>query len=482
MPVLNRTDSLPALAPSLRRWERLPGGSQARLTWLLCASAIAHLTFTPIAALLGALAWLVAPADQDPTPERLDGFVVELMEVPSRSREHAMPSQVSAPPGPGAVSEGGEFILEAAASAEPPPPRPIAEKVDALPEEVPKDEPPPPRPKRSAKPKPTARPPSISGDAPKRNQPSPPAVSDPAASPVDLSAVRGPARQTNARVNLLFYSERLRGHPLGARLGRLVGGLPQWQSFLGQARIDPIEQVDRLLLVGSSFRRTADVVAVVRHRLGPTGGRAAIEGLVQRPPRGRWLQQKPPVALAYADRAERLFVLSGPHTVMVGPKHLRRELVAASPVKFPPGAGKEALVLFVKSPRRTLGRLPVSLPESLKWLRVGVATRSDGGADVSFLAEDASAKAATQHAAELATALNALTNPNLGRLGALLGVRTLSFLDPLSLQAEGAEIGGELRVTLRQLKRLLTMLEGSLRPPSGSVTGVGRAPGAPSPR
>lgn len=466
------------------RWERLPGGSGVAWVWVLCLSALGHLAFTPVAALVGALAWLVSPAEEALERERLDGFVIELLQEPGDSAPRS-PQQSLAPVAPGAgpqvtLEEPGSDVA-AVSPQKPATPREAEATRQKKAQKAPARKPTPPRPAPPRKPKSPSRPPVVpkpaAGDSKARKRP----VPDPAASPVELSAVRGPARQSNARVNLLLYSERLRGHPLSPRVGRLISALPQWKSFLGQAQLDPIQQVDRLLMVGSSFRRTADVVAVVRHRLGRTGARRAVEGLVQRPPRGRWLQQKPPVALAFADRAERLFVLSGPDTVLVGPTHLRKELVAATPVRFPPGAGEEALVVSVKDPRRTLGRLPIRLPSSLKWLRLGVSLRGDGSADLSLLAEDASAEAAGRHATELAAAFNALTNPSLGSLGALLGVRSLSFLDRLSLHADGPRIRGQLHVKLRQLQRLLGMLEGSLPAAPGRERPLGRAP-APSSR
>jgi hypothetical protein len=68
-----------------------------------------------------------------------------------------------------------------------------------------------------------------------------------------------------------------------------------------------------------------------------------------------------------------------------------------------------------------------------------------------------------------------LTNPELGALGALFGVRSLSFLDPIDLEARGRRIHGELRIKPVQLERLLTYAEELVR------QWTGRRVSAPAP-
>jgi hypothetical protein len=116
-------------------------------------------------------------------------------------------------------------------------------------------------------------------------------------------------------------------------------------------------------------------------------------------------------------------------------------------------------VLHVRTPSHALRGLPISLPDSFSWLRLDVTPLPDGGALLRITAEDASAREATSHARNLSTALNTLTNPDLGALGALLGLRSIAFVDRIELRAQGAQISGQVNVSRHQLERLLGLAE-----------------------
>jgi hypothetical protein len=161
---------------------------------------------------------------------------------------------------------------------------------------------------------------------------------------------------------------------------------------------------------------------------------------------------------------------------VIAPPHLERQLLSTSIERFPEPGSDDALVVNIKTPWRALMGLPFELPKSLAWARLGVLPLADGGAHLRIEAEDADAAQADEHAYTLERAINALTNPELGALGALLGVRSLSFLDPLELEAKGRRIRGELRVKPAQLERLLTYAEEMVR----QWTGRRSPPGAPS--
>jgi len=274
-----------------------------------------------------------------------------------------------------------------------------------------------------------------------------------------MSGVDSEVVDSNANVNLLLMTERVRNHPLGPRIGKLIVAFPQWSSFFESGDIDPVRDINRLLVVGPQFRRSADVVAILQHDLPAPVLRAAVDRLVQRPPRGRWLRSKVPAAYAHADRAERLFAMTAPHVLVVAPPQLERQILATPPTRFPTPAGDEAVVLHVKTPWRALMGLPFRLPESIAWLRLDVSPAADGSVQVRITAEDADAKLAAEHARDLSDALNALTNPDLGALGALVGLRSIAFIDRIQFRARDRRISGEVRVTPRQLERLMAYAE-----------------------
>jgi hypothetical protein len=405
--------------------------SARALAWALSFSLAVHLLLTPVAAWLGVFAWLFHAAAQQDTSE-----AEQLRSIPiTWLGEEAEPAPESAGPAPAltapvAMTEApSPAPVPPLAPPAPQPPNPIEKAAENRPEKAPA--------------KPAAARPDI-------------------AHPVALSGVQTEIVDSNANVNLLLLSERVREHPLGARIGRLLVDFPQWSSFFATAEIDPIRDLNRILIVGPEFRRSADMVAIVQHRLGRELLRKAIDRLVRRPPSGRWLKSKVPAARAHADRAQRLFVLPSSNLLVVAPLHLEKQLLAAPPIKFPAPEGKEALVLHVRSPAHALRGLPIPVPESLLWLRLDVMTLEAGGAELRLSAEDGDAASARSHARSLTAAINALTNRDLGALGALFGLRSLALIDAFELRSEGNRISGRVDVSRAQLERLLSLAEGLL--------------------
>jgi hypothetical protein len=431
------------------RWLREPRWRV--ISWTLALSAALHVALTPFAGLLGLMAWLLAPPPQaEVEAEQLRSIPITLLsdeelgqiEAYERAREAASTAAVS----------------EAVLPTEPAAPAP-ARAAEPSPPASPARPPPPPAPKVGPVP---AR-----GDA------------EGIGHPVAMSGVTSEVVDSNANVNLLMVTERLRRHPLGTRIGRLIVDFPQWSSFFESGEIDPVRDINRILIVGPQFRRSADVVAILEHDLPQPVLRAAVDRLVQRPPRGRWLKAKFPAARAHADRAERLFALTAPHVIVVAPLQLERQILATPPTHFPSPQGDAALVLHVKTPWRALAGLPLALPPSLAWLRLDVIPNDDGGALVGISAEDADAQQAADHAQSLSMALNALTNPDLGALGALIGLRSIAFVDKIHFQARDRRISGQVRVTPRQLERLLAYAEEFARAWTGRRSdGTGSLPPA----
>lgn len=403
------------------------GHSARTLAWALSFSVAVHLVLTPVAAWLGVFAWLFQLTNVEDTsePEQLRSIPITWL------GEEAEPEPESAAPAPALTAPVALTETPSAPPvptvkpAAPAPPSPVEEK--ETPEKPPEAKPPAGRPDIEH--------------------------------PVALAGVQTELVDSNANVNLLMFSDRVREHPLGPRIGKLLTGLPQWSSFFETAELDPIRDLNRILIVGPEFRRSADVVAIVQHRLGREVLRKALDRLVRRPPRGRWLNSKVPAARAHADRAERLFVLPSSHLLVVAPLHLEKQLLASPPLRFPAPEGKEALVLHVRSPVRALRGLPLALPESMAWLRVDVTALEDGGAQLRMTAEDADAALARSHAQGLTAAINALTHPDLGALGALLGLRSIALIDRLELRAQGNRISGQVELSRAQLERLLGLAE-----------------------
>ena len=418
-----------AKPPPASPWRSLRAPRGRIIVWMVSLSAVLHLVFTPLAGLLGFMASLLAA----PPPPEVEAE--QLRSIPITLLSDADLAALDAPPAPAEPQPALE-----AAPHEPNAPLPAGKPAPAKPMPPPPAPPPlhPPE-----KPTPAARGSAAEGSG----------------HPVAMTGMASEIVDSNANVNLLLVTERIRQHPLGPRIGRLIMNFPQWSSFFESGAVDPVRDIDRMLVVGPQFRRSADVVAVLQHSVPQAVMRGAVDRLVQRPPKGRWLRAKFPIAKAQADRAQRLFALTSPHVLVVAPLQLESQLLASPPTAFPAPAGDEAVVLHVKTPWRALMGLPFRLPESIAWLRLDVVPIADGSVQVHISAEDADARQAAEHAQDLSLSLNALTNPDLGALGALIGLRSIAFIDKIQFQARDKRITGQVRVSPRQLERLMLYAE-----------------------
>lgn len=416
--------------PDNSPWRSLRGPSTRLIAWTVAVSAVLHLAFTPLAGLFGLMTSLLAP----PPPPELEAE--QLRSIPITLLSDAELAELDGPSAP--------------AVAPPPPASEVLPHDPRAPQVAPKPVPPKP-----AAPPPAPRPPEKPTPAPTPRGDAAEGIGH----PVAMTGLASEIVDANANVNLLLVTERLRQHPLGPRIGRLIMNFPQWSSFFESGAVDPVRDIDRMLVVGPQFRRSADVVAILEHSVPRDVMRGAVDRLVQRPPKGRWLRAKFPVARANADRAERLFALTGPRVLVVAPTQLESQILAAPPTAFPAPAGEEAVVLHIKTPWRALIGLPFRLPESIEWLRLDVVPVADGGAQVHITAKDADARRAAEHAQTLSVALNALTNPDLGALGALVGLRSIAFIDKIQFRARGDRLSGQVRVSPRQLERLMVYAE-----------------------
>jgi hypothetical protein len=398
---------------------------------LVILSALLHTPLTPVAALFGLLSLLARPTAQPLAHEKpITAIPVELIEgnglfdpgTPGALKPHGeKPTAPKAPP-PKPASPSGPTLDVGAKHR--------AVDVDAGPE--------------------AGRPGSDAGQADA-------GAGRSAGDPVAMSGSAGRLTDANANVRLLIFSDRIRHNPLGARVGELLRAAYQWRDFFGTAGLDPIRDLDRILIVGPQLRDSSNVVAVLRYNVSRARMHAALEALVQRDTRhGAWLDAGAPAARASADRAERVFVMPAPHIVVVAPLSAAQSAMSLhGPLHFPPPHGNEALVAFVRTPWRAFIGIPFNVPKSIRWVRLGIAPTPAGGAVASLVAEDASAKAARADAESLTDAINALTQVNLGFVGALFGARHISFIQPVNFQAQGNEIVGTITASEKQLTGLI---------------------------
>lgn len=406
-------------------WSRWRGRADNDRRWMFWAllSVVLHVPFTPLVGVFGLVGWFLNRDVEVPAGPPITAIPIDILEetlepaAPEPPPEPVAPPTPTPSPAPPATAEG-------------PKPPPKRESAAASASAAP-----------SAAPKPSAEPPSTGA---------------PIADPVALSGGAKKVVDPNANVRLLVDAEKVRSHRLGPRIGSLLSRIHQWRDFMGPAGLDPVRDIDRILIAGPQLRRSDEVVAVIQHHLGRERMRAAIDGLVARDTlNGAWLDAPIPVARASADRAERYFALPSENIVVVTPKSaLEAAKALGTGLRLRALPGTQVAIAYLATPHRAFRGLPLRVPESIGSARA-VAMPTETGLRIEIDAEDASPEQARENASILEREIKTVARPNLGVVGAVLGIQMKSMVDKVEFRAEGKRIRGEISLTNEQLESIL---------------------------
>jgi hypothetical protein len=417
-------------------------------------SVVIHSVLTPWAALLGLLG-LLGLSDHPPAEELppITAIPIELIE--------------DAPPTPSSTDPEPAEEPAAAVVVQPSPPQVVSPNGN------------------HRVPEPEQKPPEEQG-AGKGQEQKDPEEAGRVGDPVALSGAAGKLADSGAKVRIKIDTDKVRRHALGPRIGEVLGRVPQWYDFLGPAKLDPIRDIDRLLIAGPQLRDSSEVVAVLQYNVPQPAMESAIDNLVQRSS-GEWISGATRAATARADRAERVFAFFAPGLLAIVPPSAKRDALKRWPkgTRLGPIPGEVVLVATVDTPSRVYTGLPFKFPPSFKWIRASVTPTADGGAIANIEAEDESDDAAREHAAWLERIIWANAAPQGFRAAAakyLFG--SDKFLEEVSFKSESTRIHGSLRISESQLKSLLTMVEGIIESwnpkPAASSVPAGSASATPS--
>jgi len=288
--------------------------------------------------------------------------------------------------------------------------------------------------------------------------------------PVALAGEAGEIADSNANVRLFIFNEVIRKHPLGERIGELLRRTPQWRDFFGPSKIDPIFDIDKVLIAGPELRNSSQVVAVVQHSMGRERIKLAFDGLVAR--QGNWIDKTKLLAEARADRANRIFSAPNDSVVVVAPLALSEQVrKLGDKARFPASAQDVALTAYIITPANVAKGTGIQLPKSVKWARIDLRPLASGGALLKILAEDADAESAANHAILFEQLIRAATTIDpgklrggLGAMASLLGVKKQEYLKSVQFTNQGKEIHGSIEVTESQLTLAADFLAGYLPP------------------
>ncbi|MCB9635673.1 MAG: hypothetical protein H6721_26440 [Sandaracinus sp.] len=308
-----------------------------------------------------------------------------------------------------------------------------------------------------------------------------------------------------AQIALRLDLAIVRTSPLARDVAQLLAAIPDWQMVLEGSGLDPLVDLDRVMLASPNLQR-AQIVMAGEHAHAAEGedGTAWMRGVVETFGQARgvatpWREELGVQVAPWPnlDETERVVALLGPrHFAVCRPADLERVLAiaaareAAHTEEEDPNAARargaaallamepdEALSLEVEGARNFLRRGDPTLFPA----RVSASMRRDGERHVRFFV-----KARFENVEEAERA-EAYWNGQREALAGQTMVALLGFSGPLRdarVERDGSEIEVESQLTLRQVRAILGFLEGAVRRPrSASPPGATptRSPPEPTP-
>jgi hypothetical protein len=290
--------------------------------------------------------------------------------------------------------------------------------------------------------------------------------------PRDPQAVIGAAGSVQADtvlVMVIVNAEVIRKNPVGAGMGFLLRGIPQWDEFMNGTNIDPVGDWDWAMISGPSLINTARDIMVVRYSAPDAKVDHAVQVVSKQFDRGGPFDAGVPgvkASLAHADRADRVILRPQSHVLVVVPPNVAertaRQLVTSRvPAHVRPG--EAAFIKFV-SPHRAMPEIPDTITE----LRLKVIPRADEGADLFIDGDTADAETARRAASEVRAVIRAHNDT-------VVWLATGGLLDGVDVTTDGTVVKAHLTVSRPKLEMLLGLVAmklGVQRPtPAGSASG-----------
>lgn len=272
----------------------------------------------------------------------------------------------------------------------------------------------------------------------------------PVRDPIGISGKAGSIAGKDPNVSLLLGMDAIRSHPAGSTLGPMFANLPIWNQFFTGSGVDPVKDLDRILVAGPQFRESSKVVAVVKLKMKEAAIHDVLEGIRTRAtPPGEW--ESNTVMTAVVDKTKRVFVMQGSGVLMVVPDSLGDTARQMKGAAFP-GKKGEAIVVFLKFPGKALRGAPFTIPASLRWVRLATTLAADGSATTEIDALDTSPDQAERSADVLTAGLEAATTREVPLLG------TVRMIDRVVFRAVGDHVQGTLQLNPAQARELAKLV------------------------
>jgi hypothetical protein len=273
-------------------------------------------------------------------------------------------------------------------------------------------------------------------------------------------------------VILVVNAEVIRNHPVGARMGYLLRGIPQWDEFISGTDIDPVRDTDWVMISGPSLVNTSRDVVLVHYSASDAVVDHAVDVVSRKSHGGARFDAGVPgvrASLAHADRAERVILRAQSHVLaivppMIAEKVARKLASARMSAHIRPG---EAVYLRLVDPHHPMPEIPDSISE----LRMRVIPSADGAAEVFVDCDTKDPDAAVQAADSIKRMIRRHND-------GLTSLLTHGLLDHVGVTNVDSVVKVHVVVTRDQIETLMTLV--------GSFLGVEPdspvPPASPSPR
>jgi len=165
--------------------------------------------------------------------------------------------------------------------------------------------------------------------------------------PVAAPTLIGPSRiPPGAQLALRVDMKRVRESPLAADVTSFLKGVPDWQLLLDGSGIDPVADLDRLLVATPNLQRSRLALAG-RHRHDERFARASVQRLARsRGQSVRWRQRHGVSTAAWynLDETPRTIALLSPHHFSITRRQDLERVLAMTKVRELQDADKEGLI------------------------------------------------------------------------------------------------------------------------------------------
>jgi hypothetical protein len=236
-----------------------------------------------------------------------------------------------------------------------------------------------------------------------------------------MSLVGGLKRTVQGKPNvaLVVWFSTIREHPLGPLVGNVIACNQQWQDFMGNL-IDPLRDLDGVMLVGPRMSDTSKLTILAQHHLDESRASeilASLGDMARKNGTGGPVPGGQAGILAvrfHADRADRIALTHPRNMIIVTPPdgftQLRDD---PEPMSLPAGHG-QAMSLTMVTPWRPARAVGAHLPESLSEIRVNIFAAPDGGVNAQIEFDDQDPTLAKAHASDVTEQVRAVGGLLLG--------------------------------------------------------------------